>query len=131
MNSETNPYELARSAANALRARCGVENFDSAVVLGSGWREAAEAVGTPLGEVATSDLPGFLVPTVPGHHGRIFAVRVGDKNVAMISGRVHLYEGHSAAEVVHPIRTAILAGASSVGKYLYENIRDIYPYRRG
>jgi len=64
--------------------------------------------------VKTSLLPGFVAPTVPGHDGSILLVRVGEKNVALVSGRVHLYEGNSAHAVVHPIRTVIFAGASSV-----------------
>ncbi len=109
-----NAYATAQRAADELRSRCGVDAFDVAVVLGSGWKEASETMGSPLGEVATTDLPGFVKPTVPGHQGRIFALNVGGKSVAMISGRVHLYEGNTAANVAHPVRTAILAGARTV-----------------
>lgn len=110
----TSAYDTARAAADALRAASGVNAYDLAVVLGSGWKEGSTALGEPSAEVATTDLPGFAAPTVAGHSGRILTVRVGGRAVALVSGRVHLYEGHSAATVVHPVRTVIEAGARCV-----------------
>ncbi|HEV3268253.1 MAG TPA: purine-nucleoside phosphorylase [Acidimicrobiales bacterium] len=109
-----NPYELAKVAANELREKSGVDRYDVAVVLGSGWREGAVALGTASSVVATSSLSGFMAPTVAGHSGQILSIVVGGVNVALVAGRVHLYEGHSAREVVHPVRTVIAAGATKV-----------------
>lgn len=108
------PYALAQSAADELRARSGVDRYDVAVVLGSGWREGAAALGLPEYDVATSSLPGFFSPTVPGHSGHVLSLRVGERRVALLTGRVHLYEGHSAAHVAHPVRTLVAAGATTV-----------------
>ncbi len=110
----TTPYDTANAAADALRAQSGVDAYDLAVVLGSGWKEGSVALGEPSASVATSDLPGFAAPTVAGHSGRILTVRVADRTVALVAGRVHLYEGHPAATVVHPVRTVIAAGARAV-----------------
>ncbi len=49
-----------------------------------------------------------------GHRGEIWSLHVDGAALALIAGRVHLYEGHSAHEVVHPVRTVIAAGASTV-----------------
>lgn len=49
-----------------------------------------------------------------GHDGRILSLVVGGQHVALISGRVHLYEGCTASQVVHSVRTIITAGASTV-----------------
>jgi len=92
----------------------GVDNYDVAVVLGSGWREGAEALGEPSSEVATSSLTGFVAPTVAGHEGQILTLNVAGRHVALVAGRVHLYEGNSAAQVVHPVRTVIAAGAKRI-----------------
>lgn len=108
------PYSLARSAADELRARSGVDHYDVAVVLGSGWREGAAALGKPEHDVATTTLPGFFAPTVAGHGGHVLSLRVGSRYVALLTGRVHLYEGRSAIQVAHPIRTLICAGAQTV-----------------
>ena len=84
------------------------------VVLGSGWKEGAAALGAPSSEVATSTLSGFAAPSVAGHLGQILSLEVAGRHVALLAGRVHLYEGHSASEVVHPVRTLIKAGAKTV-----------------
>jgi purine-nucleoside phosphorylase len=109
-----NPYKLARRAADELREESGYENYDLAIVLGSGWREGAVALGTPTSVIATSSLTGFVAPTVAGHSGQILSLTIGDRRIALVAGRVHLYEGNTADQVVHPIRTVIAAGASKV-----------------
>jgi purine-nucleoside phosphorylase len=110
----TDPYELSQKAANELREMTGIGSYDLAIVLGSGWREGAAALGTPSSEVLTKSLSGFVAPTVAGHNGQILSLRVGDKNVVLVAGRVHLYEGNTADQVVHPVRTVIAAGAKTV-----------------
>jgi purine-nucleoside phosphorylase len=108
------PYELAQRAADELRSASGVDAYDIAIVLGSGWREGAEALGSPASEVPTASLSGFVTPTVAGHSGQILSLVVGGRRVVLVAGRVHLYEGNTAAQVVHPVRTVIAAGASTV-----------------
>jgi len=110
----TNPYELSERAANELREMTGIGAYDLAIVLGSGWREGAAALGVPSSEILASSLSGFVAPTVAGHNGQLLSVRVGEKNVLLVAGRVHLYEGNTADQVVHPVRTAIAAGAQIV-----------------
>ena len=110
----TNPYELSQRAATALKERSGVDAYDIAIVLGSGWKDGAQVLGTPTSVVSTSDLPGFVAPTVAGHAGQIFSLEVAGKHVALVSGRVHLYEGNTSHQVVHPVRTLIAAGATTV-----------------
>jgi len=109
-----NPYELASQAASRIAELTGKATHDVAIVLGSGWQEATDELGETLAELSTADLPGFAAPTVVGHHGRVRSMLVGGKSALVVVGRIHLYEGRTPDEVVHPIRTAILAGASTV-----------------
>ncbi len=102
--------ELAHDAAVRLRALTGVERFDVALVLGSGWLPAVDALGETLAEVATTELPGFAPPAVPGHAGKARAVRAGERNLLVFLGRTHLYEGHGVRAVVHGVRTAAASG---------------------
>ncbi|WP_436492199.1 purine-nucleoside phosphorylase [Actinokineospora sp. HUAS TT18] len=111
---DTDPKAFAEQAAQALAARTGVDQHDIALVLGSGWKPAADALGDLVAEVPMADLPGFLAPTVAGHGGTIRSVRVGDKHALIVLGRTHLYEGHPIARVVHGVRTAAAAGVRSV-----------------
>jgi len=61
-----------------------------------------------------AELPGFVAPTVAGHSGALRLVRAGHRPVVVMLGRSHLYEGRSPAEVVHAVRTAVIAGARTV-----------------
>jgi purine-nucleoside phosphorylase len=102
---------LARDAAAELAGRTGVPDHDVAVVLGSGWRPAADAFGAPVAELALADLPGFAAPVVAGHGGTARSVRAGAHRVLVLLGRTHAYEGHGVDTVVHGVRTAAAAGA--------------------
>jgi purine-nucleoside phosphorylase len=102
------------SAARALAEATGAEKHDVAVVLGSGWRPAADLIGEAEHEMPMADLPGFLAPTVAGHGGTVRSVRVGERRVLVLLGRTHLYEGHGVEPVVHGVRTAAAAGCATV-----------------
>jgi purine-nucleoside phosphorylase len=102
------------AAAAALAEATGVAAHDVAVVLGSGWRPAADLLGTPSHEIAMADLPGFVCPVVAGHGGTVRSVAVGDHRVLVLLGRTHLYEGHGVAAVAHGVRTAAAAGCRTV-----------------
>jgi len=107
------PYAAARASADALAAATGVARHDVAVVLGSGWSPAADAFGAADVEVAVAEI-GFPRPAVAGHTGTARSVEVRGRRVLVLSGRVHLYEGHSPAAVVHGVRTAAAAGCRTV-----------------
>jgi purine-nucleoside phosphorylase len=110
----TAPVELAAEAAAELRERTGVETHDVALVLGSGWLPAVDALGETVAEVSTADLPGFAPPAVAGHAGKVRSVRAGDRRLLVLLGRTHLYEGHGVRTVVHGVRTAAAAGCRTV-----------------
>ncbi|RMI31742.1 purine-nucleoside phosphorylase [Nocardia stercoris] len=105
---------LAEQAATAIASATGMPRHRIAVVLGSGWQEAAAEIGTPVATIPMADLPGFESPSAQGHQGTVVSVQVGDSPVLIMMGRRHLYEGAEPAQVVHPVRTAIAAGAEIV-----------------
>jgi purine-nucleoside phosphorylase len=109
------PYETAQDAARALISKLG-EQPQIALVMGSGWVPAADALGEPVADFPVSDLPGFLPPEALGHAGRIRAVRLpGSERLALIFlGRTHYYEGHGVGRVVHAVRTAAAAGCTAL-----------------
>ncbi len=108
------PLTVAQHAADELRSRSGIDSFDIAVVLGSGWKRAAEALGEPAADLTLTDLPGFATTSVGGHEGRVLAVERGTRRVLVFLGRTHLYEGHGVAAVAHGMRTAVQAGCGVV-----------------
>ena len=104
------PTQLAEQAADRLRELTGVEKHDVVLVMGSGWLPAVDALGEATAEVSTTDVPGFAPPAVEGHAGKIRSVRAGDRNLLVLLGRTHLYEGRGVRPVVHGMRAAAAAG---------------------
>lgn len=114
MSTDTNPYDAAREAAEVLREKTGIDRHDVALVMGSGWLPAAEALGDALAEVTTTDLPGFAPPAVEGHAGKIRSIAAGDSKALVFLGRTHYYEGRGVAAVVHGVRMAAAAGCRAI-----------------
>jgi purine-nucleoside phosphorylase len=108
------PYAAARASAQAIAAATGVERHDVAIVLGSGWSPAADALGTADAEIPMSELGGFPAPAVAGHSGVVRSVPLAGRRILVLAGRVHLYEGHAPAAVVHGVRTAAAARCRAV-----------------
>ena len=108
------PFALAEADAERLQDLTGRRRHDALVVLGSGWSGAAAELGRVDAELSFADLPSFPRPTVGGHTGIIRSVTVGGVHALVMLGRAHLYEGHDAHAVAHPIRAAVLAGCRVV-----------------
>jgi purine-nucleoside phosphorylase len=111
---EPDPYAAAEAAAARLRELTGADTHDVALVMGSGWVPAADALGAPDHEVPVTDLPGFPEPAVAGHSGQVRSVRIGAVRALVYLGRTHLYEGRGVDTVVHGVRTAAAAGCKTV-----------------
>jgi purine-nucleoside phosphorylase len=112
--SETTPYHLATEAAAELARLTGVDRHDVALVLGSGWLPAVDALGEATAEVATTDLPGFTAAAVAGHSGKVRSIKAGDRHLLVFLSRTHYYEGKGVAAVVHGVRTAAAAGCRAI-----------------
>ena len=106
--------ELARQAADALRERTGGADHDIALVMGSGWLPAADALGAADHEIPLAELPGFSAPAVAGHGGTVRSVTLGNRRLLIFLGRTHYYEGKGVAAVVHGVRTAAAAGVKTL-----------------
>jgi purine-nucleoside phosphorylase len=115
------PYALAEQAAARLAELTEVARHDVALVLGSGWLPAAEALdptGTNTTELDVTDLPGFSAAAVAGHSGKVRSVRLpsdqGDRHLLLFLSRTHYYEGRGVEAVVHGVRTAAAAGCRAI-----------------
>ncbi|MEJ7706628.1 MAG: purine-nucleoside phosphorylase [Nocardioidaceae bacterium] len=105
---------MAKHAADALAALTGIDHHDVALVMGSGWLPAVEALGEPLAELPTTELPGFAAPAVVGHSGKVRSIDAGGKLALVFLGRTHYYEGLGVAAVVHGVRMAAAAGCQAI-----------------
>ena len=103
----------ARAAANAVRDRLGVASPACAVVLGSGLGALADDLGGAR-RVPFAEVPGFPEATVAGHAGALLAGTLGSREVLLLAGRFHLYEGHPAALAAFPVRVLHALGARTL-----------------
>lgn len=94
-------------SANFLKRYLG--QAEIAVVLGSGFAEVAAELKQSF-TLSYTDIPNFFVPSAPGHQGRAIVGKFGTMRVLFLCGRVHCYEGYSAAEVAFAVRALGLAG---------------------
>jgi purine-nucleoside phosphorylase len=110
-----NIYEAAQEAASYLRQEL------------TGAPEAAIVLGTGLGGVVdrmevTAHIPYHRIPhfpqsTVESHKGELAFGTLGGRNVLMMQGRFHYYEGYSLQQATLPIRIMRELGA----RYLFIN----------
>ena len=112
----TDPFDVARQAAAHIATVTGVPQHDIALVLGSGWGEAAELLGETVAEIPSHQIPGFSAPAVVGHGATTRSVRLTgtDRHALVLGSRTHLYEGRGVRRVVHGVRTAAATGARAV-----------------
>ena len=87
----------------------GVESPVVGIVLGSGLNNLMKHVDVKL-TIPYADIPGFPISTVEFHKGNLVFGTIGDKNVLIMHGRMHAYEGYSLQEIVFPIRVMKLLG---------------------
>jgi len=73
------------------------------LILGSGLGAFADELSSAT-RIPYQKIPGFPRSTVVGHAGQLLIGKAGNVPVAVMQGRVHLYEGYSAKEVVFPMR---------------------------
>ena len=114
MSHAGDPFARAEASAANLRKLTGTPHFDTAVVLGSGWLAAADAIGAQEVEIPLADLGGFEEPTTQGHTPSVRYLKMSNHGVLLFLGRVHMYEGYHPHTVVHGVRTAIAAGCRTV-----------------
>jgi len=93
---------MIEEAVRFLRPRLP-DSPAAGVVLGSGLEGFAAELSSVV-EIPYAEIPHWPRSTVAGHAGKLVAGRLGDKTIAVLAGRVHLYEGYSAPEVVFPVR---------------------------
>jgi purine-nucleoside phosphorylase len=101
--------EQLKEAKEFLDAKLAGVKPDLALVAGSGLGGLTQALGNPV-VIPYADIPHFPRLTVPGHAGQLLLGTLGGKKVLVLSGRVHLYEGRSVAEVVFPIHVVDALG---------------------
>jgi purine-nucleoside phosphorylase len=84
-----------------------------AIMLGSGLATVADAIADAT-TVRFTEIPHWLPTTVSGHDGILSLGHLADTPVAVLQGRLHLYEGYTPQEVVFPVRALHALGAETI-----------------
>jgi len=100
------------SAIEYIKKKTNSFEPEIVLVLGSGLGSFADNLQGY--NIRYEDIPGFGVSTVQGHKGELLFTKVGSKNVVIMSGRFHFYEGYSLAEATLPIKTFKKLGAKKI-----------------
>ncbi|MFK5634568.1 purine-nucleoside phosphorylase [Ornithinimicrobium sp. LYQ103] len=115
LDPSTDPRQVAEAAAAVIAERTGAPRHDIALVLGSGWKPAADLLGEADAEIENTDVPAFTAAAVEGHTGTMRSIPLADGRRVLVYGtRTHFYEGRGVRSVVHAVRTAAAAGCSTI-----------------
>ncbi len=82
----------------------GIINPEIGIVLGTGLGKLIDEI-LIVKEIPYADIPNFPVATVEFHSGKLIYGELSGKNVIVMAGRFHLYEGYNPWEVTYGIRT--------------------------
>lgn len=112
VREERDLYGMLGETVEEIRRRSEVRPAIG-VVLGS-WLGglAAEVEGGVA--IRFDELPHFPVSSVPGRPGELRLGRIGGRSVAVLSARVHLYEGYGEREVAYPVQTLGVLGVRTL-----------------
>lgn len=106
-------YQQCQESAAMLREKLGSFNPRILLVLGSGLGPLGDEVENPI-VVRYEEVPHMKYSTAPDHKGQFLFGRLAGKDVVVMQGRLHPYEGWSFQDVGYPIRVMRLLGVETV-----------------
>jgi purine-nucleoside phosphorylase len=89
------------------------ETPKTGIILGTGLGGLTEFVETET-EIRYKDIPFFSVSTVSSHAGKLLIGKLGDKQVLVMSGRFHYYEGYDMQQLTFPVRVMKALGIENL-----------------
>ena len=102
-----------QESADAIRAKIGDFKPEVAMVLGSGLGYLGDLVDNAI-VVPYGEIPHFKASTAPGHKGQLVFGQLNGRDVAVMQGRMHHYEGYSYEEVSYAVRVLHLLGCDKL-----------------
>jgi purine-nucleoside phosphorylase len=101
-------YDQAREAADMI-GRSIATTPQVGIISGSGLGSLADALDQPIAHPFTA-IPHMLPTTVAGHDGQLVLGTLAGIPVAVLRGRLHLYEGYTPQQITFPLRVLGLLG---------------------
>ena len=103
-------YTQIDEAAHSILQKITI-NPQVGIILGSGLGELANQVKDAV-NIPYDQIPHMPSSTVAGHQGRFVVGKLANRNVLLMQGRIHYYEGYSVHQVTFPIRIMQRLGVS-------------------
>ncbi|KAL5965081.1 Purine nucleoside phosphorylase [Taenia solium] len=105
-------YEDAKAATDFIRSKVSLTP-QFGIICGSGLGKLADIISDPI-VIKYSDIKLFPISTVKGHSGNLVFGKVADKDVVIMQGRCHPYEGYPMSQVTLPVRVMKLLGVETL-----------------
>lgn len=99
-------------AVKFIKSRLLKTSVSTGIITGSGWDACLLLDG--VSEIKYQDIPDFPISTVSGHKGRLLHGSKNGKEIILLQGRVHYYEGYGMDEVTFPVRVLSSLGVRQV-----------------
>ncbi len=112
MRSSDTVSKVAGTAA-WLKARTRQFKPVAAIIAGSGLANSLPELSDRI-SIPYSRIPNFPKTTVKGHKGELVFGRLHGKDVVIMRGRFHYYEGHRMNFIAFPVRVLSLLGARTL-----------------
>ncbi|NOX19533.1 MAG: purine-nucleoside phosphorylase [Chlorobi bacterium] len=120
--------EMVNESLSVIRKRTD-KNYKIGIILGTGLGGLVHEIEIEH-QIEYADIPHFPLSTVESHKGRLIFGKISGKDVVVMQGRFHFYEGYSMRQITYPVRVMKKLG---VGTLLVSNAcGGMNPlYRRG
>jgi purine-nucleoside phosphorylase len=99
-------------AAKYIQSR-GIDTVETAIILGTGLGTMVKHIEVDI-EISYKEIPHFPESTVEFHSGKLIYGKLEGKQVLVMNGRFHYYEGYTLQEVTFPIRVMKLLGVRNL-----------------
>jgi len=121
-------YDQIQEAASYIKGKTSATP-KVGVICGTGMGELGDKPAN-LVKIPYQDIPHFPVSTVESHKGFLCIGSLGGKDVAIMQGRFHRYEGYSMQQVTFPVRVMKALGVETV--VIMNAVGSVNPFiRRG
>ena len=105
-------YDQIQEAAAAIRAKWP-HTPTAGVILGTGLGKLTEDIQTAA-VIPYEAIPHFPTSTAPSHRGQLVCGTLAGKQVIVMEGRFHFYEGWTLQQVTFPVRVMKALGADTL-----------------
>ena len=106
-------YEDYEKSAKYIKKKIEGRNPKTAIILGSGLGVISDDIEEKI-VIKYADIPNFPISTVPGHAGELIIGKIEGKEVIVMNGRFHYYEGYDLKQATFPIRVFKLLGVENL-----------------